>query len=275
MRFSDILMTAATAPIARREADADLLAWIAAVETNGGTVSAGRAAIIDAFIFAEKASGAWALTDDYWGLWAENAIQALTSLKQRRLATAVNAPVFAANLQYTFDGATNYINTGFIPSTHSTLLTNTSGRISVYERVNFSSNAATMGVGSSTARLISIRPKNITNLVGTIMHNTTNAVLVVPGLESTATTSYSRTSGGVFEYFRRGVSVGTVTPTAPGIGLPTVSAYIGGSNISGVLSSPRAAAVGFTTIGAPLSAAQELAQYNAVQAWAASVGAAV
>jgi hypothetical protein len=68
--------------------------------------------------------------------------------------------------------------------------------------------------------------------------------------------------------------VQAVAPTAFGsASLPIVPILVGGYNNAGVFTSPRATSIGFMTVGATLSAAQELAQYNAVQAWATAVGA--
>ena len=80
---------------ADRAFDADVLSWRDAVVANGGSVSLARQIVVDQFVFSEKEAGNWALTDDYLGLWAENAAQALTSLKQRRLATALQEQAFA------------------------------------------------------------------------------------------------------------------------------------------------------------------------------------
>jgi hypothetical protein len=89
--------------------------WQAQVVTNGGAVSAARFIIVNNFIAAEKAAGTWALTDDYWGLWAEDTIGARPR-QQRRMGGTL-APRPRAARGYTFDGATNYMNTPYVPST--------------------------------------------------------------------------------------------------------------------------------------------------------------
>ena len=50
-----------------RAFDSDVLAWRDAVVANGGSVSLARLVVVDQFVFAEKAAGLWALTDDYRG----------------------------------------------------------------------------------------------------------------------------------------------------------------------------------------------------------------
>jgi len=254
--------------------DADALLWRDAVVTNGGTVSAGRLAIISTFIVAEKVAGTWALTDDYWGLWAENEIQALTSLTQRRLATAVNAPTFTADRGYAFDGTTNYINTGFVPSTHGVAMTGTNVRIAAYERTNVAASSTwAAGALNTTDRGLLIGPRSGGGLAQALLNSATTTM--VSGVtDSRGFTVGSRTAA-VFEGFKNGVSTGTFSPATSAGVLATREIFIGAFNNAGITLGFRAASEGLVLVGASLSGAQELAQYNAVQAWATAVGAQV
>jgi hypothetical protein len=256
---------------------AEAAAWQAAVIANGGTVSAGRLTIVSNFIASEKAAGTWALTDDYWGLWGENAPQALTSLKQRRLATVTAAPTFAADRHYAFDGSTQFIDTGFVPSTHAVAMTPDSCRLAVYERTSSSGNTYTAGCGTTTNQHMAVRPRASASIV---------IVLACSG--SATASSGASISTGYTVGARRGATVNdvaifknglirTVTTPPPGVvaSLPTFSLYIGGENSAGTLFVPRVCSVGFVAIGASLSDAQELAQYNNIQAWAGAIGAAI
>lgn len=269
MRFRQILAVAAAQGGGR---DPDLAAWAAAVVTNGGTVSAARAAIVGQFIGAEKDSGAWALTDDYWGLWAESEAQALTSLKQRRLATAVAAPTFTTDRGYAFNGTSQYIDTGFIPGTHGINCTGTNQRLGAYERTNVSASGFSAGTLDSVSVVLGINNRNAavttgrTNAAGV---NFTLGTANSQGLKAT-----SRAGGGTtMKMFDRGVKLTDGTATTPGSTAPTRALYIAAVNNVGTASSFRAASTGFVVIGGPLSDAQELAHYTAVQAWATSVGA--
>jgi len=274
MRFSDLLMAAAT--ISRGIAlDADALLWSDAVITNGGTVSAGRLTIVSAFVSGEKASGAWALTDDYWGLWAENEAQALTSLKQRRLATAVAAPTFTADRGYDFNGTTQYIDTGFVPSTHAVAMTLDSVHAEIYERTNLSDgNNISFGGGSGSNRSVAVAPRAAGACRG--FSNSSFAAFTLPAADSRGLTQMGRNGAATTDAYgaKNGVDMTrTSAPTALGASLPAHSFYIGGFNSAGTLVSTRAASVGFAAAGAALSQTQRLARYNAVQAWAAAVGA--
>lgn len=274
MNFASVLMTAATAGSGKP--DADLTSWIAAVVSNGGTVSADRAAIVGGFIGAEKAAGTWALTDDYCVLWAENATQALTSLKQRRLATAVAAPTFTTDRGYAFDGSTQYIDTGFVPSTHAVAMSTDSVHAEVYERTDLSSAAgsAALGVSSGSNRLIRVQPRNSGNSLAGV--NSAAATFTLPASTSLGLTQAGRSGALATTAYgaKNGVTMTrTVDPSALGASLPEHSFYIGGLNSSGTYGNGRACSVGYVAWGAALSEAQRLARYNNVLAFATAVGA--
>ena len=272
MRFGDILMTASTQAGGAVAPDDDVLLWRDAVVTNGGTVSAGRLAIVSVFVSSEKASGAWALTDDYWGLWAESEIQALTSLKQLRLAVATNSPTFTTDRGYVFNGTTQYINTGFVPTTHGVALTGLRTRIAVYDRTNVSSAGISAGAVTSGVVAVRISTRNGANTIARVTSG--DATLALPASNSQGFTAVSRDNSTTINGYKNGVAL-TPVVVAVGSTLPAFALYIGCANNSGTAASFRAAATGLVAIGGPLSATQELAQYNAIQAWATSVGAQV
>lgn len=252
--------------------DRDCTQWARAVSSAGGRVSFRRRMLVSNFIRAEKASGAWALTDDYWGLWAENEAQALTSLKQLRLASAVAAPTFTADAGYAFNGTTQYLNTGFIPSTHGVNCTGTNQRIGVYERTNVSATGFGMATLDAAARVLGVNNRN--GLVATGRVNAANVDFTLGVADSRGLKAVSRASGGTtVKMFDRGVKLTDGTATSPGSAAPTRAIYVAAFNNVGTAASFRAASIGFAVVGGPLSDAQELAQYEAVQAWATAVGA--
>lgn len=254
--------------------DSDVRAWYAAVLANGGAVSSGRLAIVNTFVRAEKASGAWALTDDYWCLWGETSTQALTSLKQRRLATAVNSPTFTADRNYAFDGATSYINTGFVPSTHAVAYSSTLQRIAVYERTNVTGTTSSMGAANTTTNRAFIQPRSASNMVVFLNNSATTANFTLPAADSRGLSAGSRNnSANTIAAWKNGVRLTDATGLTASTNIQTHALYIGGYNNAGSLATPRACSVGFAAIGAVLTDAQETAQYNAVQAFATSVGA--
>lgn len=257
-----------------RAYDPDVLLWRTAVVAAGGTVSNARLSIVNDFVYAEKVAGNWYLTDDYWALWGENAVQSLVSLKQRRLATTVNSPAFTADRQYAFDGASSYLNTGFIPSTHGIAYTGANQRLAVYERTNVSASAYAAGARVGTAAAMGLIPRASGSMTGTVNNTAGSAAFVLGVADSRGYKAVSRAGGTTALGYDRGVRLTDATGlTIGGSTGPTVSITIGCYNSSGTPISFRAASIGFVAIGAPLSDAQELAQYNAVQAWATAIGA--
>jgi hypothetical protein len=252
--------------------DFDVLAFRASVQGNGATVSDERMAIINTFVTAQKTAGIWGLLDDYWSFWAENATQALTSLKQRRLATVVAAPTFTADRDYALNGSTQYIDTGFIPGTHGINCTGADQRVEAYERTNVSSSGVSIGTVDAAARCLLLINRN-----GTVATGRTNAAGVNFTLgvaDSRGLKSLSRAGGGTtMKLYDRGVKLTDGTATSPGAVAPTRSLYIGAVNNAGTAATFRAASIGFASVGAPLSDTQESAHYAAVQAFATSVGA--
>ncbi|MDB5487501.1 MAG: hypothetical protein JWQ58_1216 [Reyranella sp.] len=257
-----------------RAFDSDVLSWRDAVVVNGGSVSLARLIVVDQFVFSEKTSGAWALTDDYWGFWAENTAQALTSLKQRRLATVVNSPVFTADRDFTFDGTTNYINSGFIPSLHGVNYKTTDQRLAVYERTNVSAAGLNAGVQTGTTNRVGLVARSGSTMVGTINNGGVAASFTISPADSRGLKAVSRAGGGTIAAgFDRGVRLTDATGFTTGANIQNIALFIGALNNAGTPGSFRANALGFAAIGGPLGDAQEAAQYAAVQAWATSVGA--
>jgi hypothetical protein len=252
------------------------LAFRASVQFNGGTVSDARMAVLNTFVTADKASDAWGRTDDYWVFWAESAVQALTSLKQRRLATATNSPIFTVDRGYAFDGSTQYINTGFVPSTHAAAMTATSIHLEVYERAELSGNTYAAGVLNSANRAITVRPRSAGSAF--IQAGSAAATFTLPSASSLGLTQGGRNGAAVTDVYgsKNGVSMTrAVNPAAVGASLPANSIFLGAYNNAGTAVGFRAASIGYAATGAALSQTQQLARYNAVQACATAVGAQV
>lgn len=221
------------------------------------------------------AGGSWALTDDLWIFAAENSQSALTSLKQLRLATAINAPTFTPDRNYAFNGTTQTIDTGFIPSANGKILALSNDRISIYERTNVSTNTISLGVASNSTRPIRLGALNSTNIVGAC--NSALVTVAAGVADSRGLTTVMRindtTSTPLLSFFKNGVAGNTGHAAAGGVTAINHSLYISGWNSVGTLTQPRANSVAFACIGAAMTVAQELAQYNAVQTYMTAVGA--
>lgn len=253
------------------------LAWADGVVGYGGSVSAGRLKIVSDFISAEIEKGLWGLTDDYLAFWAENAVQALTSLKQRRLATAVNSAIFTPDRSFNTDGAVSYIDTGFAPATHAVSMSANSVHFEVYERSDLAANSYAGGVNNTNNRNLLIRPR-VTSAVNA-SGNSANGGFTLTTLTSAGLTHIGRNGGATTDVYcaKNGVDLVTsVAPAAVGATLPVANIFIGAFSNAGTPSGLRANSYGFTAYGAALTTSVlRLARYNNVQAFAAAVGAQV
>lgn len=249
-------------------------AYFLAVMANGGTYTTARYLLVNKLIGDLWACGAWPRMDDAWLLVAENATQALVSLKQNRLATAVNSPTFTADAGYAFDGATNYIDTGFIPGTHAVAMTGGDLRLSTYERTNVAGNLErAAGLTTSTNSNLSIEPRRAagTVRVGINCAATTGTATTA---DSRGMTSASR-SGATVPIYKNGALFDTVTPASTDTVLPTHALYIGCQNNAGTAGGFSARTVGWVEVGASLTAVQEAAAYAALQSFMTAIGAQV
>lgn len=246
-------------------------AWASAVVANGGSVSAGRVTALNTLVSSLLTAGTWELYDDIYLLAAESETQALTSLKQRRLATATAAPTFTTDRGYAFNGTSQYIDTGFIASTHAVAMTGSDMRIASYERTNLASVGYTAGAFTASTSNLRIRARNGANAA---QGNLNSSALSFTNSNSLATVAISRTAGGTFEGWYRGASLGTASPTSE-TSLPTHAIYIGAFNNAGTAASFRAASVAVVTVGASFSSAQEAADYTAWQDFLTVIGAQV
>jgi hypothetical protein len=260
--------------------DADAALYFAAVVTAGGAaLTPGYKVAVNNFVLAEKTSVGgivpWNLTDDYWLLWGENATQALVSLKQLRTATiGGGAPVHTPGRDYTFAGSPDFINTGFVPSTHGINLTGSNQRLAVYERTNVGTSTDTMGAFTSGTVALRIQARSGTTLKGSLDCSLTSFTLGVS--DSRGLKSVSRASGATTTMiaYDRGVRLTDATGLTVGSTLTANALYMGADNNAGSAATFRACSLGFACVGAPLgSDAAELAQYNNVQALATARGA--
>jgi hypothetical protein len=87
--------------------------------------------------------------------------------------------------------------------------------------------------------------------------------------------SIVRSAGPAWAFYKNGLATPAVTSTTAGASLANVAIYFCARNNSGTADSFRPGSPGFVCVGGALSAGQELAQYNNIQAWGAAIGASV
>jgi hypothetical protein len=132
--------------------DAATTAWINAVVAAGGTVSAGRKAVVDTLITGLKTDGIWAKLDRLWIFAAENSQSALVDLVAQKPANPITSPPFTVDRGYTCNGTAG-VGSGFNPSTdgvnftlntaHTSLWSLTSGQSTQYTALSGQTNMFT------------------------------------------------------------------------------------------------------------------------------------
>lgn len=254
--------------------DDAVAAWATAVGVAGGSVSETRASLVSAFVDTLRTIGWWSVMDDAALLVAENAGQALVTLKRRALMTAVNTPTFTADTGYAFNGTTQYINTGFIPGTHAQYMTGGSARLELYERTNVGSTSMAMGCGGAVNNALWLRPRNAADAtlaaVGSASTTFTGSVTDSRGYHAASKSSAVNPADISAQYndtHRTPVSATTLAT------LQALSIYIGGRNVADALSSGRASTIGYAGWGAAITDAQGTAVRAAVQTFMTAVGA--
>lgn len=145
-------------------ANAETTTWVNAVVGDGGSVSAGRQTLVDAYITALKAGGVWTILDRDWLFAAENSQSALRDIKAAALATATGSPTFATDLGYTGTDASGavYIDSNFNPSTAGGSYTQNSAHVSTWSNTNTASSASggiAIGLNTAGASQSGIFPK--------------------------------------------------------------------------------------------------------------------
>lgn len=192
--------------------DATALAYF----TAAGVTTEPYLSAINTFIVDGKASGWWDKMDRIWLLANEDATAALMCLKSLSVATAVNTPTFTAGQGYTFNGSSNYINTGFDRTTGGQVYAQNSANFGMYIRstVSETSNVDPIGTvnGTSLATMECGFPTG-----ADFYSNVNNA----DALGLNAATSgrvglwqFSRTGSAAVEAFKNGASLDTGTMTS-------------------------------------------------------------
>jgi hypothetical protein len=274
MSLTGTRRTVLLAGAASAGADPATLAFVAAVAAAGGSVSAGRRALINQTIDALKASGDWNNIDDLMVYAAENQAQALVSWKLNLVGAPVNSPVFTADRCLITDGVTQYVDTGFIPAAHATRMTGTDQAIGVYEVTNLSANSYAAGAVTTNFSGMRVNPRVATT--ASVQANfTTTALATTPTSDGRGLTSAYRTPAPVYGGAKNCASLGTVTPANNAAGLVALNVFVGGVSGSGnVLQTARATNCGYLVLGRS-AVALSGTFYSILQSHLSAIGGAV
>lgn len=243
----------------------------------GAAYSVEQLFLVSYTIRALKTAGVWPKTCDGVVQVAENLTQALVSWKTRRVGTAFNSPTFTVNGGIEYNGVTNGVDTGHIPSSHATAMTPNSNRTYWYDLSSLSANSYAAGAAGSTNRNLRVRPRNGASALGD-NNSTGAATYTLPVASSLGGLTMQRTGAALTDVdgYKRGVAMTRTTdPTAVGATLPPVSIFIGGYNSGGVLTTPRAVKAGALFFGGHLSPSEAAAEDAIVHAYMTAKGVAV
>ena len=225
-----------------------------------------RKTAINTFIRALKDAGAWDDLDVLHVMAAADSQAALLNWKSTSFtASLVNAPSFTADLGFTGDGATSYVNSGFTPSTAGGQATLNSSCFSIYA-LNNVVGAAASGISDGTNQT-NINPRNgSSQRVGRVNQGGTTTGFA--STDSRGLTTMNRSGASAVELYLDGMQLATNTTASTA--LPTAALRYG--------SSGAAAFNGFQhaigRIASSQSQAKETAFYNAALAYLQAVGAA-
>lgn len=226
-----------------------------------------RKVLINNLIVSLKTAGVWAKLDAFYVLAAADAQSSLLNwVSTSYNLTAVNSPTFVIDRHYVGDGSTSYLSTGFNPTTAvSPKFTQNSGALFQWSRTDLPNGAAqSSDFGQPNAYIarsatLSARASG-RPLAGSGQSYGDGGY---PGFAS-----FSRTAAAVWEAYAEGVDSGggttaSAAPTNDVIRILSISAGNFGLN-----------QIAVAGIASGLSAAEELATYNAINTYLVAVGAA-
>jgi hypothetical protein len=190
-------------PVISAAENAKTTAWVGAVVTAGGTVSAGRRTLIDDLFNSMDADSL-----------AENAPSALVDLFGLASATAVNSPTFTADQGYAGNGTSSYLNLG-----SSDAGTQNSSAFGVYLRADIGGLAA-VDIGSSSSGVV--YTSNLTvewedsNMYAALNDGNGDGGRAEPA-DTAGIWLLSRTVSGSFVVYHDGAAFATVSQTSSGV----------------------------------------------------------
>ncbi len=251
--------------------DPDAARWIAAV--GQANVTQPRGLLISDTIRELKAANVWAALDFLPVLAAENAASALVDWKARKTMTAVNSPTLTADRGYAFDGMTNYLTGGFIPSSDATASTGTNYSLGFYDRENAAGgNSYPIGNYQTTTQQQRFTHRTAGNAWSALLNSNT-VVNLRTGVTDTRGLWVAGSDGVNAAGFYNGSPALTAALSSPGTAHTSIQLYIAALNINGVASLFRQCTGGYAFFGAQMTAAQQLAFYTIMQRYMTALGA--
>ncbi|MFN3856539.1 MAG: hypothetical protein ACK4RV_02235 [Caulobacter sp.] len=212
--------------------------------------TARRAAIINRDIDRLKEAGLWSKIDALGLIAAETAQAARVDWKApSRVGTLGDAPTFTADRGYAFDGSNDYIDTGFIPSTHATPVTGMTGTsmlLGVYERTDVGATTRAAGAQTGATQNLIVTPRSGAGMISGALNSGQTGLGAVADSRGLTIIETDGTNG---RAVKNGVPGTPAALTTPGSSLPTHSIWLGGYNNAGSLAQPRASQLALWVAG--------------------------
>lgn len=180
--------------------------------------------------------------------------------------TLTDSPTFTADRGFTFNGTTQYLDTGYNPSTGPKWGQNdhTFGR---WMRSGSAGNVADLGVndGSGRTATIASNASGVAYTVGDSSVSSTQATSPIGNIAA------ARSAAGSFDIYKAGASVANIAG-ASNTGA-NLNFYVGALNLSGAAASFSPNQYSAAYAGQALNSTEMAALHNALQAYMTAVGA--
>jgi hypothetical protein len=250
--------------------DADAQAYFDAAGVTNPTYTAA----INTFVIDLKAASLWTKFDRLWILANEDATAALTCVKSLEAATPVNTPTFTAGQGYTFNGTSNYLDSGFIPASSAVVYTQNSAHLSVFSRTNPAVGAGQSEIGIDNPGLSTLmtRWSNGNFLASINTDHTVGSYMQSGNASSVGLFVGSRTAAGAQESYKDDTSQATGTQAAYDITLMVQPFFIGATSTLGSGARFSEKQLAMATIGAGFSDAEVVAFDTCVDTLKTAIG---
>ncbi|WP_066798798.1 hypothetical protein [Sphingomonas soli] len=226
---------------------------------------AARASLIDTAVRALKASGVWDKMDCCWVMAAHHAQAGLLNWKGagNMLAALGAMPAFTADRGYQGDGATQLLDTGFVPGAGMTLTNN--HHLSVW-----CLSEARDSIAQIATDTLSIASRTPIDTLAT--RSASVGVDPGPSLDGRGMWLISRASGSGYSRYHNGILADAPAAASSEFG-GVHPVYICGRNAAGT-PAYNGTMIAAATIGAALNADEQSALHRTLRAYLAALGAA-
>lgn len=228
-----------------------------------------RKALINSTVLALKAAGVWTLLDFLQVYAASDSQAALINWVNPGTfnGAVVNSPVFTADRDFTGNGSTSYVDSNFNPSTAGGKFIQNSAYYGIWVRSTGTQPASIAGFFNGTDGVLRQTRSPSSEISGRI-NQATATTSATGGTQTDASglSGMARSASNVTRFAHNGVDV--VTGAVASTALVNGTLRVGATGIS-FNTVPYAAQMA----GQNLTQPQELALYNALQAYMTAVGA--